>query len=267
MSQQRGRVATLIAVLLASALLNGIYADITSGLVTHLKLGEGSGTTIGDASGANHGGTLYGTISTVSPATWQSTGKYSNCVHFNEATNGTVVSSSTATFSGYNPASALLIGAANNRDNNMFYGGALDDIRIYNRALSASDVNELYTYNPSTPPSITTQPASLSVSEGQSATFSIVATGNPAPTYQWRRNGSNISGATSTSYTIASAAMTDSGAAFSCVVSNSGGSVTSNNAVLTVQRNLRRQDSPALVALYNSTGNPNWTNKAKGVST
>jgi PKD repeat protein/Leucine-rich repeat (LRR) protein len=112
-----------------------------------------------------------------------------------------------------------------------------------------------------TAPSITTQPANLTVTEGQSAIFNIAATGNPAPGYQWRRNGTNISGATSTSYTINSAAMTDSGVVFSCVVSNSAGSVTSSNAVLTVQRNLRRQDSLALVAFYNSTGGPNWVNK------
>lgn len=110
-------------------------------------------------------------------------------------------------------------------------------------------------------PVITTQPANLTVTEGQSATFRITATGNPAPTYQWRRNSSNISGATSTSYTITSAAITDSGAAFSCVVSNTAGSITSNNAVLTVQRNLRRQDSLALVVLYNNTDGPNWSYK------
>jgi Leucine-rich repeat (LRR) protein len=112
-----------------------------------------------------------------------------------------------------------------------------------------------------TPPVITTQPVNRTVTEGQSATFTIAATGNPTPTYLWRRNGTNISGATLTSYTIATTAMTDSGAVFSCVVSNSAGNVTSNNAVLTVQSNLRRQDSLALVALYNSTGGPNWTNK------
>jgi Leucine-rich repeat (LRR) protein len=115
--------------------------------------------------------------------------------------------------------------------------------------------------NPSTPPVISTQPVNRTVTEGQSATFTIAATGNPTPTYQWRRNGTTISGATSTSYTITTTAMTDSGAVFSCVVSNAAGSVTSNNAVLTVQRDLRRQDSLALVGLYNGIGGPNWTNK------
>jgi len=85
-----------------------------------------------------------------------------------------------------------------------------------------------------TAPTITTQPASQSVTVGQTATFSVVATGTPAPTYQWTKNGTNISGATSSSYTTPATALTDNGLLFAVVVSNSAGSVTSNNAKLTV---------------------------------
>jgi len=53
--------------------------------------------------------------------------------------------------------------------------------------------------------------------------------------YQWRKNGANILGATNSSYTTPATVAADNGSLFSVVVSNSGGSVTSNNATLTVR--------------------------------
>ena len=67
-----------------------------------------------------------------------------------------------------------------------------------------------------------------------SATFSVTATGTTPLAYQWQRGSVNISGATSSSYTRASAAAADNGATFRCVVTNSVGSATSNAAILTV---------------------------------
>lgn len=83
-------------------------------------------------------------------------------------------------------------------------------------------------------PSITTQPANQTVFAGQTATFSVIANGTSPLSYQWRKNGSAITGATSASYTTPVEATSDSGALFSVVVSNSAGNVTSNNASLTV---------------------------------
>jgi|GEM_PF-4257308 len=84
-----------------------------------------------------------------------------------------------------------------------------------------------------TAPAITTQPASQTVTAGQSVAFTVVATGNPAPTYQWRKAGVNITGATGANYTIGSVTFPDSGA-YDVVVTNSQGSVTSTPARLTV---------------------------------
>lgn len=83
-------------------------------------------------------------------------------------------------------------------------------------------------------PAISTQPAaSQTVAAGGSATFSVVAIGTPAPTYQWRKNGVEIPGATSASLTLL--ALTSSNtAAYSVVVANVAGSVTSSDANLTV---------------------------------
>ncbi|MCX8520928.1 MAG: DUF1566 domain-containing protein [Rhodoferax sp.] len=81
-------------------------------------------------------------------------------------------------------------------------------------------------------PSITTQPANQSVVAGQPATFSVVATGY-ALSYQWKRNGYNISGATSSTYTTPASSIWDNGALYSVDVSNVVGTVTSNTATLT----------------------------------
>ena len=86
---------------------------------------------------------------------------------------------------------------------------------------------------PTAAPTITTQPANASAYTGATATFSVAATGTGL-SYQWRRNGTAISGATSATYTTPAAAWTDQNAAFSVTVSNGGGSVTSSSAILTL---------------------------------
>ena len=83
-------------------------------------------------------------------------------------------------------------------------------------------------------PRITSQPQDLSVTAGQTAQFSVVATGTPAPTYQWSRDGVAIASATSATYTTPATTLADSGATFTVTISNSLGSVTSNPAHLTV---------------------------------
>jgi len=83
-------------------------------------------------------------------------------------------------------------------------------------------------------PSITGQPLSKSVTAGQTATFAVTATGTATLAYQWKKNGSAISGATSASYTTPATSTSDSGASFAVTVNNSTGSVTSNAATLTV---------------------------------
>ena len=91
-----------------------------------------------------------------------------------------------------------------------------------------------------TAPVVTTQPVSLTVAAGQSATFSVAVTGTIPLSYQWNRNGAAISGAMSASYTTAATTNADNGAVFSVVVSNSAGSATSNDATLTVNAPHRR---------------------------
>ncbi len=85
-------------------------------------------------------------------------------------------------------------------------------------------------------PLIGTQPGNQVVPAGGTATFSVVATGTPSPTYQWRKGGVPIVGATNQSLTLNSMQVSAAGS-YDVVVTNSAGSVTSDAATLTVSQN------------------------------
>jgi Immunoglobulin domain len=82
-------------------------------------------------------------------------------------------------------------------------------------------------------PEITSGPDNQGVLAGSNATFTVSATGSPAPSFQWRFNGTNIALATAISYTVTNAQVADEGA-YSVIVSNDAGTVTSSNASLTL---------------------------------
>ncbi len=119
------------------------------------------------------------------------------------------------------------------------YGvGSKEDIAVQ-RAYAAINVGADIDEGPATPTAlgITSQPASVSVSAGASASFAVTAAGGTAPyKYQWKRNGAAIAGATAASYSFTTA-LADSGAVFSVAVTDSAttlATVSSNNATLTV---------------------------------
>ena len=113
--------------------------------------------------------------------------------------------------------------------------GAKFDVVVSNSAGSATSAMATLTVNAATvAPAITTQPANQSVTVGQTATFSVMATGTAPLSYQWQKNSANISGATSASYTTPATASGDNGAKFDVIVSNAAGSQTSAMATLTV---------------------------------
>ena len=132
------------------------------------------------------------------------------------------LSGSTATRSNF--ASAIAgspVGMATGPDGNIYF-------------LSRAN-NPVYkiVYTVTTAPVITNHPQSVTVSEGNPASFSVTASGSQPLSYQWRKNTVNIGGATNSTYTIPAVTPGDA-ANYSVVVSNSAGNVTSNNAVLTV---------------------------------
>lgn len=166
------------------------------------------------------GGTFFNPTTTTYPA--QYTGRYFFLDFCNNWIDQLTLSGSTATRSNF--ASSIAgspVGMATGPDGNLYF---------LSRANGA--VYKI-TFTGSTAPVITNQPQSTTVFEGNIASFSVTATGTPPLSYQWRKNSVNINGATSSTYVIPSAAESDEGN-YSVVVSNSAGSVTSNNATLTV---------------------------------
>lgn len=109
----------------------------------------------------------------------------------------------------------------------------------YERANAAGDsygptlVSFVITATPSAGPTITTQPASQTVAAGATVTLSVAVLANPAPTYQWRKNGTLVPGATGSTLTISNAQAGDAGS-YTVVVTNLAGLVTSAPAVVTV---------------------------------
>ena len=135
-------------------------------------------------------------------------------------------------------------------------GLAVDDlIVLFNGGVS----------NPPSAPAILTQPTSQVVTVGGNVTFSVVASGNPAPAYQWQFNSTNISGATSSSLTLNSVTTNQSGN-YLVVITNSVGATNSQTVTLTVE-----PPAPAVAGFslmnYNTHGNfvGDWTTNSAQV--
>lgn len=96
-----------------------------------------------------------------------------------------------------------------------------------------------------TPPAITTQPVSQTVNAGATVTFNAAASGSPSPTYQWRRNGTAIAGATTSALSLANVGTSDAGD-YTLVASNIAGTATSNVAVLTVTNTPTGNTAPVI---------------------
>ncbi len=146
-------------------------------------------------------------------------------------------------------------------DNTNLTFGVFDNVRVERLTSNA-------------PPYVTSQPLSQMVTAGSNATFFVIAGGVPAPGYQWRQNGTNIPGATASSYTRSNAQAADAGS-YSVVITNVAGSVASSNALLVVtpltppqfatpvvladgRIQLMLTGDPAVYALYTSTNLSNW---------
>ena len=154
------------------------------------------------------------------PASFSVTASGTATLSYQWLKNGTVISG--ATNSTYSIGSTTASDAANYT------------VVVTNAAGSATSNIAVLTIKPvMIAPAITTQPASLTVTAGQPASFTIGASGSATLTYQWLKNGAIISGATSASYTIAATVGSDA-ATYTVTVTNSAGYATSTNVELTV---------------------------------
>lgn len=104
---------------------------------------------------------------------------------------------------------------------------------------------------------ITQQPTSVTAAEGQSAAFTVKATGSQSKLfYQWRRNGTDIPGANASSLFLPELSLGDDGSAFDCVVTVPGASATSQPAALTVTPDAT---APALLPAEGNVSNGHIT--------
>lgn len=149
--------------------------------------------------------------------------------------NGTVAIYVNGVLDGINPVSAptfpynLQIGTKSQAGSD-FWGGIIDDVRFYNRALSSNDVASLYDLEADIPV-ITQQPQSQILNLGDTANFSVIATANNPLSYQWVFNGNAVAGATNITLTIPNVQATNLGY-YSVVVSNAVTGIASSNATL-----------------------------------
>jgi hypothetical protein len=117
--------------------------------------------------------------------------------------------------------------------------GSIDEISVYNRNLSTSEIQAIYNAGSSgkcttgIPPSISLQPADQNVTVGGTANFSIAASGTQPLAYQWLRNGTSLNGETGASLVLTNAQLSQAGS-YSVLVSNVAGSILSSNASLVV---------------------------------
>jgi uncharacterized delta-60 repeat protein len=140
-----------------------------------------------------------------------------------------VLTAATSTVTPATP-SSFTIGSATSGD---FFLGILDDVRIYNRALSPGDIQQLYALE-NGQPVITQQPQSLMVFSGGSASFTVQATGVGPLYYQWySTNFGLLSTATNSTMTLPYV-LSANASGYYVVVSNSYGTATSSVANLAV---------------------------------
>ena len=119
-------------------------------------------------------------------------------------------------------------------DNSDYFNGDIDDVRIYNRALSGDEVSQLYAIEsqpPTNSPSISTEPSDFYATANQSASFNVTAVGSGTLSYQWLFNGTNLLNATNRTLNIALAKQASIGQ-YTVVITNAYGSVTSTVANL-----------------------------------
>lgn len=119
--------------------------------------------------------------------------------------------------------------------------GAIDELSLYDRALTGEEIAAIVDARHAgkqlalNPPVVNTQPQSQTVTAGGSVSLTVGADGDAPLTYQWRKEGVEIPGATSNTLAINSARAANAGT-YDVLVHNSAGTVTSATATLTVNK-------------------------------
>jgi glucose/arabinose dehydrogenase len=139
------------------------------------------------------------------------------------------------------------------------FNGLINEIRIWNSALAPNVITQDFVAGPDAlVPVITAQPQSQNILAGGSANFGVTVAGTTPFAYQWRLNGTNLSGATTATLAVPNAMPVNAGN-YSVVITNAGGSVTSANAALTVTV------SRPLISSYGAVAGPAFSIGGTGV--
>ncbi len=231
------------SITLAANNVNGAGASSTLVLtVAPAATGGGGGGSGGGGGGGGGGGIIIGGGSTVAAPTI-TTQPASQSV----TRGGSVTFSVSATSTGlsYHWAKDGVLFANGGRESSLTLNNLQDSdagnytVFVSNSGGSVTSAVATLTVLPpsavATAPVITTQPASQSVAPGTTVTLVVAATGTAPLTYQWRKDGTAIAGATSAALSLAGVTANSAGA-YSVVVSNSAGSVTSATATLAITR-------------------------------
>jgi len=155
------------------------------------------------------------------------------------------------------PLTALPLNLGYRPSDGTHFVGQLDEVSIYNRALTASEIQAVFNAGSAgkCEPFIRSQPLDQSVIVGDDVFFSVTAVGTSPLSHQWRLNGTNIATATNSSFTLTNVQFADAGA-YSVMVSNNLGSVTtSSNAILAVFAPVCVTALPGLVSWWRAEGN------------
>jgi hypothetical protein len=156
--------------------------------------------------------------------------------------NGSPVSTNNNSVSIPDSHSPLMIGQA---EGESYFSGLLDEVSIYDRTLSGTEIQAIHNAGTAGKcsgqfgPHITVQPQSQVGYWGQTVTFTVSAEGTAPLSYQWQRNGTNVTddgkiSGSSTSVLTLSAITLDDASSYDVIITNSSGGVTSSTAVLTV---------------------------------
>lgn len=155
--------------------------------------------------------------------------------------------------------------------------GLVDDVQIYNRALSDTEIDVIYR-NPgveiTTAPIITVPPQDTTLPVGATASFTVAAVspfaGSGPITYQWLRDGTNLPGQTSSNLTLVNVRTSDSGS-YSVRAANTAGATLSPTANLNVitftpVAHWKFDETPGATVVVDSQGNFNGTNSPAGAT-
>ncbi|HVM47833.1 MAG TPA: LamG-like jellyroll fold domain-containing protein [Candidatus Acidoferrum sp.] len=159
-------------------------------------------------------------------------------------TNGTLAAQTNTTVRPFGPlipaaSPGIGIGNVNDGFNSFPFLGDIDEVSLYNRALTVGEIQGVYNAGAAgkcvspMPPAILIQPISQVVTSGSAVSFSVLASGSPPLSYQWALNGTNLAAGTGSSLLLTNVQLADAGS-YSVLVSNTAGAVLSSNAVLTI---------------------------------